>query len=112
MLPGQHLEHRYSVQHVRGNVVRAPTKLPSATFLPSCGADHLVRPGGLGRGRHLLRRVVRKLWWKWLLETPRRERVVLQITRQERGRLCNLPGHGLHGAGQLPGMRTLHRNMR
>ena len=99
MLPEQHPERGCFVQHVRGDGLRAPAKLASAALLPSRGADHMVRPGHPGAGRHLLRRVVRQLRWKRLLESPRRERLVLQGADQEDGRLCNLSGYGVHGAG-------------
>ena len=47
----------------------------------------------------MLRQVVRQLRRARLLESPRRERLLLQGADPEDGRMCNLPGHGLHGAG-------------
>ena len=79
--------------------MRATAKLASAALLPARGADHLVRPGHPGAGGHLLRQVVRQLRRARLLESPRRERLVLQGADPEDGRMCNLPGYGLHGAG-------------
>ena len=79
--------------------MRATAKLASAALLPARGTDHMVRPGHPGAGGHLLRQVVRQLRWARLLDSPRRERLVLQGADPEDGRLCNFPGYGLHGAG-------------
>lgn len=79
--------------------MRATAKLAPAALLPARGADHMVRPGHPGAGRHLLRQVVRHLRRARMLESPRRERLVLQGADPEDGRMCNLPGYGLHGAG-------------